>query len=70
MKLDEIDYKDRSEFLSGFSIIIQKNNCGKLDKKTMFLTIGKYFGLEEEFCKKFLEHLMVNNYISKKPELG
>lgn len=65
--LDEITYKDRSEFLRGFCVVIRKNNYGNLDEKTMFSIIGKYFGFEEEFCKKSLEHLMVNKYISEKP---
>ena len=67
MNIKEIDYKDRSEFLRGLSVIIRKNNCENIDEKTMFLTIGKYFGFEKGFCEKSLQHLMVNKYISEKP---
>ena len=65
--LDEITYKDRSEFLRGFATIIRKNNCGNPDEKTMFTVIGKYFGFEEKFCEKTAEHLLVNKYISEHP---
>lgn len=67
MKLKEITYKDRSEFLRGFATIIRKNNYRHPDEKTMFLTIGNYFGFEEEFCRESLEKLMVNKYISEHP---
>jgi len=67
MNLKEITYKDRSEFLRGFSVIIRKNKCGNVDERTMFLIIGKCFGFEEEFCEKSLELLLVNKYISEKP---
>ncbi|MBU2447063.1 MAG: hypothetical protein KJ666_16040 [Bacteroidetes bacterium] len=67
MDIDEITYKDRGEFLRGFSVIIRKNRSGIMDEKTMFLIIGKYFGFGEEFCEKSLEHLMINKYISEKP---
>ena len=67
MELNEISYQDRSEFLRGFATMIRKNNCGNIDEKKMFLTIGKYFGFEEEFCEKSLELLLVNKYISEKP---
>jgi len=65
--IKEIAYKDRSEFLRGFAAIIRKNNCGHPDEKTMFLTIGKYFGFEKEFCEKSLEQLMINKNVSEKP---
>jgi len=67
MNIAEINYKDRSEFLRGFATIIRKNNCGNLDEKSMFSIIGLCFGFEEEFCKKSLDHLMVNQYISEEP---
>lgn len=81
MKLKEITYKDRSEFLRGFATIIRKNNYGNADlpttpdggqagqagEKTMFLTIGNYFGFEKEFCEEALERLFVNKYISEHP---
>ena len=67
MELKEIDYKDRSEFLRGFATIIRKNNCGHPDEKIMFLTIGKHFGFEKEFCEKAVEHLMINKYILEEP---
>lgn len=67
LNVKEIDYKDRSEFLRGLSVIIRKNNCRNIDGTTMFLTIGKYLGFEKGFCEKSLEHLMVNKYISEKP---
>lgn len=51
MNVKEITYKDRSEFLRGFSVIIRKNNYRNMDmptgqagEKTMFLMIGNYFG--------------------------
>lgn len=69
MKLNEITYKDRSEFLRGFSIIIRKNDSGHNDEKTMFLSIGKYFGFEKEFCEYSLEHLMINKYIPEDPAI-
>jgi len=69
MKLKEITYKDRSEFLRGFATIIKKNNCGHPDEKIMFLTIGKYFGFEKEFCEKAVEHLMINKYIPEEPAI-
>ena len=65
--LDEITYKDRSEFLRGFSVIIRKNNCNNIDEKTMFSIIGKYFGFEKVFCEKAIEQLLVNKYISEHP---
>ncbi len=67
MNSKEISYKDRSEFLRGFSVIIRKNNYCNSDEKTMFSIIGKHFGFEEEFCKESLEHLMINKYISEHP---
>lgn len=67
MKLKEIDYKDRSEFLRGFAIVIRKNNCGNPDEKNMFLIIGKYFGFEKEFCENAAEYLLANKYISELP---
>ncbi len=67
MNITEITYKDRSEFLRGFAIIIRINNCGNLNEKTMFLTIGKNLGFEEVFCRESLETLMVNKYISEEP---
>lgn len=67
MKLKEITYKDRSEFLRGFATIIRKNNCGHKDEKVMFLSIGKYFGFEKEFCENAVEHLMINKYLPEHP---
>lgn len=67
MNVNEIDYKDRSEFLRGLAVIIRKNNCRNTDEKIMYLMIGKYLGFEEGFCKKSLEHLMINKYISEQP---
>lgn len=67
MKLKEINYKDRSEFLRGFATIIRKNNCGNADEKTMFSVVGKYFGFEKEFCEEAVEQLLVNKYISEHP---
>lgn len=67
MELIEIAYKDRSEFLRGFSIIIRKNNSGHPDERTMFSVIGKYFGFDKEFCEKSFEFLMTNKNISEKP---
>jgi hypothetical protein len=69
MNIDEITYKDRSEFLRGFATIIRKNNCGHTDEKIMFLFIGKSFGFEKNFCEKSLEHLMVNKYIPEEPAI-
>jgi hypothetical protein len=51
MNIKKITYKDLGEFLWGFSVIIWENNYRNMNKKTMFLTIGKYFGFEEKFCK-------------------
>lgn len=67
MNVKEIAYRDRSEFLRGFAIIIRKNNCVNTDEKTMFSIIGKYFGFEEEFCKESFEHITTNKYISEEP---
>lgn len=67
MKLKEITYKDRSEFLRGFATIIRKNNCNNVDEKTMFSVIGNYFGFEKEFCEKAAEHLLINKYILEHP---
>ncbi|HAB54612.1 MAG: hypothetical protein A2315_07240 [Ignavibacteria bacterium RIFOXYB2_FULL_35_12] len=69
MNIDDITYKDRSEFLRGFATIIRKNNCSNQDEKTMFSIIGKYFGFEEGFCQKSFEHLMENKYISEMPSV-
>src|SRR5690606_3658863 len=69
MDLNEINYKDRSEFLRGFATIIRKNSCGNLDEKNMFLIIGKYFGFEKEFCEYAAEHLLANKYISEHPAI-
>lgn len=65
--LNELTYKDRSEFLRGFSVIMRKNNCSNVDEMTMFSIIGKSLGFEKEFCDISLEHLGINKYISEKP---
>lgn len=69
MDINEINYKDRSEFLRGFATIIRKNSCGNLDGKNMFLIIGRYFGFEKEFCEYAAEHLLANKYISEHPAI-
>ncbi|QQS37175.1 MAG: hypothetical protein IPM56_04265 [Ignavibacteriales bacterium] len=69
MIIDEITYKDRSEFLRGFATIIRKNNCGHNGERAMFLTIGKYFGFEKEFCEYAAENLLANKYISEHPAI-
>jgi hypothetical protein len=69
MNIKEINYKDRSEFLRGFATIIRKNNSGNADEKTMFLTIGKYFGFEKEFCEYAAENVLANKYISEHPAI-
>lgn len=69
MKLNEITYKDRSEFLRGFATIIIKNNCNNVDEKTMFSVIGKYFGFEKEFCEEAVNNLLINKYISENPAI-
>lgn len=65
----EIPFKDRSEFLRGFLILIkQDKNVSEYERK-MTMVIGKYFGFEEEFCKESINSILENEYVSDEPPL-
>lgn len=69
MNINEIPYKDRSEFLRGFSVIMRKNNLNSDDEKIMFSVIGKFFDFNSDFCKESLENLMINKHLSDEPSV-
>ncbi len=54
----ELTYKDRSEFLRGFLILVKKdNNISEFERK-MIMVVGKYFGFAEEFCEESINTLL------------
>lgn len=63
----EIPYKDRSEFLRGFLILIRQNRTISTYEKNMAMVIGMYFGFDEEFCEESLDYLLGNEFISTEP---
>lgn len=63
----EIPYKDRSEFLRGFLILIKQNKNVSEYEREMTMVIGKYFGFDEEFCEESLDYLLENQFISDEP---
>lgn len=69
MDIKEIGFKDRSEFLRGFSVVMRKNNLNSNDEKIMFSIIGNFFGFNGDFCKESLENLMENKHISEEPSV-
>lgn len=69
MDIKNLAYKDRSEYLRGFSVIMRKNKSNTNNERIMFSIIGNYFGFSGEFCKESLENLMRNKYLSEEPSL-
>ncbi|MBU0559795.1 MAG: hypothetical protein KKG93_09510 [Bacteroidetes bacterium] len=65
----EISYKDRSEFLRGFLILIRKDKIITIEERTMALIIGNYLGFAKDFCTESLDNLLKNEYISEEPPL-
>lgn len=63
----EIPYKDRSEFLRGFLILIRQNKTISTYEKNMAMVIGMYFGFDEEFCEDSIDSILENEYISEEP---
>lgn len=63
----EIPYKDRSEFLRGFLILIKQNKNVSEYEREMTMVIGKYFGFDEEFCKDSINLILENEYVSDAP---
>ena len=65
----ELTYKDRSEFLRGFLILIKKDNKVTESEKNMALVVGNYFGFSQDFCENAIKVLLENEYISEKPPI-
>ncbi len=65
----EIPYKDRSEFLRGFLILMKQNKNVSEYEREMAMVIGKYFGFDKEFCKDSINSILENEYISDEPPL-
>lgn len=63
----EIPYKDRSEFLRGFLILIRQDKLICKYERNMTMVIGRYFGFDEEFCEESLDYLLDNQFISDEP---
>lgn len=63
----EIPYKDRSEFLRGFLILIRKDNLIDDIEKKMALIIGHNFGFEQKFCEDSVNSILDNPYVSEAP---
>lgn len=65
----EITYKDRSEFLRGYLILIRKDKIINEQERTMSLIIRKHFGFAEDFCIESLANLLENEFISEEPPI-
>ncbi|GBD91029.1 hypothetical protein BMS3Abin04_01753 [bacterium BMS3Abin04] len=65
----ELTYKDRSEFLRGFLVLVKKDNKVCEFEKNMAMVVGKYFGFAKEFCEESINALLENNFISEKPPI-
>lgn len=63
----DITYKDRSEFLRGFLILIRKDKIISEHERNMTIVIGKHFGFAEDFCIESLDTLLENEFISEEP---
>lgn len=63
----EIPYRDRSEFLRGFLILIRQNKKVSVYERNMTMVIGKYFGFDEEFCEESINSILENEYVSNDP---
>lgn len=62
-----LTFKDRSEFLRGFLVLIRKDKVVCPNERTMALIIGKHFGFAEDFCLEAVESLLENEFISEDP---
>lgn len=62
-----LTFKDRSEFLRGFLVLIRKDKVVCPNERTMALIIGKHFGFAEDFCLEAVEHLVENEFLSEDP---
>ncbi|MAT59383.1 MAG: hypothetical protein CMF23_15530 [Ignavibacteriae bacterium] len=63
----EIPYRDKSEFLRGFLLLIRQDKKISKYERNMTLVIGKYFGFDEEFCEESIDSILVNEYVSNDP---
>ncbi|VAX16758.1 hypothetical protein MNBD_IGNAVI01-2664 [hydrothermal vent metagenome] len=65
----ELTYKDCSEFLRGFLVLVKKDNNICEFEKNMSMVVGEYFGFAEEFCEESIGALLENNFISEEPPI-
>lgn len=63
----EIPYKDKSEFLRGFLILIRQNKEISIYERNMTMVIGKYFGFAKDFCNDSINSILENEYVSNNP---